>query len=851
LRELLAGQLVEAEQERLVAHVDSCPICQQTLAQLAAGTPGTILDLLQQPVAPLPDRLRSLRERPPTLSAPPIPGQEETEVGPGQATRPAPTSGGPPGYEILRELGRGGMGIVYLARDCKRKQVVALKTLQGMSPAALYRFKQEFRALADLAHPNLVVLHELGSDGRQWFFTMEFVEGVDFLTYVRSGAGAGTDEPGRPGLTTQQLQRLRQAFGQLAEGTTALHEAGILHRDIKPRNVLVTPAGRTVLLDFGLAAVLDSEGLHQSTEQHLVGTIAYMSPEQAAAQPLAPATDWYSLGAMLYEALTGRLPFAGSVLQVLRAKAEDEPPSPQQLWPAVPEDLGLLCVELLRRDPAARPSGRIVLQRLGSTPAEAGQPLPSPLSGRSSAPLIGRERHLDELAAAFATMKHGATVAVRLHGQSGTGKSTLLRCFLDGLIERGEAVVLQGRCYQQESMPYKALDSLVDALGRYLRRLPAHEVQALLPRDVIPLLRIFPVLQRVEGMAMSLRTVEIPDPHEVRRRAFAALRELLARLGDRKPLVLAIDDLQWGDIDSAVLLGDLLLPPDPPVLLLIGCYRSEDVQTSPFLRYFAELRSRGNWDLDSRELAVEPLSLPETEELARLLLGQEDPALQLHAGAISREAGGNPFFVCELVRHARTRQAAGPATAECLTLEEVIWDRARSLPEDVRRLLEVVAVAGQPLGQAEAAEAAGLAGAERSALAALRAARLIRAVGAAAQDDIETYHDRIRETIVNRLPVDVLREHHARLALTLERSSQTEPEVLAFHFLGAGESGRACAYYAVAAEQASGALAFDRAAKLYRLALELGNEPGPEERRLRRKLGDALASAGGGAAAAR
>ncbi len=316
-----------------------------------------------------------------------------------------------PGFDVVAELGHGGMGIVYKAFDRRRKQMVALKTLQSFTPAALYRFKHEFRTLAEVTHPNLITLYEPISDGQHWYFTMELVEGVNFLRHVRGDPFAAgptqekrlptndhtvTWEPKQcPGPTPVQIGRLRTALRQLAEGVSALHEAGKLHRDIKPANVLVTQQGRVVLLDFGLAAELDPQGLHESSQPHLAGTVPYMSPEQLACLPLSSASDWYSVGVMLYEAMTGRLPFEGRVEEVLQAKQEREPSPPGSLVVDVPEDLEALCMKLLQHRPEARPCGKDVLQLLkGEEGSTLKQVRPVPEEG---SPFLGRQHQLAAL----------------------------------------------------------------------------------------------------------------------------------------------------------------------------------------------------------------------------------------------------------------------------------------------------------------------------------------------------------------------------------------------------------------------------------------------------------------------
>jgi tetratricopeptide (TPR) repeat protein len=641
-----------------------------------------------------------------------------------------------------------------------------------------------------------------------------------------------------------------------------------------------------VVLDFGLSIDLGSPapGLHlPAGEEKIAGTIGYMAPEQASGLTLTPASDWYSVGVMLYEALTGHLPFEGTPEEVIVAKQGSEPRSPAAEVPGVPEDLEELCVELLSREPERRPSSRAILARLNSGVATSGRVGTWTSSGRGAGfPLIGRERHLQALAAALETVKTGRPVLMLVSGRSGSGKTTLVQTFLGGLGETGEVVVLSGRCFERESVPYKALDSVVDALSRFLKTLRPDALAAVLPPDLAPLARMFPVLQRVEPVAAAPReSFKTPDQQELRRRALDALRELLARIALTRALVIAIDDLQWGDTENFALIEELIRPPAPPRLLLVGSYRTEDAESSPLIRALrrqmsnvpaepADPEVRADADTrsapDRRELVVDPLTESESRELALVLLGRRDAEARVEAHLVAKESHGNPFFIDELVKHivAGERLSTKMRSAEPgarSALDDVLWERVSQLPEHARKLLEVVSVSGRPVSLLDAFQAADLPTEGRAAAATLRAGRLIRGTGQPTRDEVETYHDWVRETVVARLPPDVLAAHHLRLARVLEGSPTADPERLAVHYQGARQPERAAELYAKAADRAAETLAFFHAAKLYRLALFLRRTtgtadepvtapPAGEPVRLRTRLGDALANAGRGRDAA-
>jgi eukaryotic-like serine/threonine-protein kinase len=740
------------------------------------------------------------------------------------------------------------MGVVYRAIDRTRGVPVALKTLNRADPARIYRLKQEFRALADIVHPNLVTLYELLMEREQLFFIMELVEGVNYLQYVRGHTGADSTT-GSPTLSVDgpssepsvispeavtsidpvdlRFDLLRASFAQLVRGLAALHEAGKVHCDIKPSNVLVDRKGRVVLLDFGLVTELSDIPRNLDVG----GTPNYMAPEQVAGRQLSPASDFYAAGVMLYECLTGRLPVAPGT-----PRTEDLELVPVTSWnPRVPADLARLAMELLRYHPEARPSHADLESffHAGTTR--------SPVSrAGKSASFVGRTAELASLQEAFKATRAGSVVTVRIAGTSGIGKSALARHFLNALAEQEpDAAILMGRCFDRESVPYKALDGVIDNLSQFLRYLPRAEAEECMPRDIAALARLFPVLRRVDAVAGARRrSTEITDAQELRRRAFGALRELLSRLAAVRPVVIFIDDLQWGDPDSVPLIETLLREPDSPAMLFVVTYRAEETATNTMLQSaIAAIESTSH----ARLLRVEGLDRADARRLARMIHPDDSDVAEL----VAQEAHGSPFFIDALLRFKGNTRG----DLHRVTLDQVIRDQTARLPAEAREILEVLAVAGRPVRFRTVCEMLEVAR-NPALVGALRAERLVRARGSTTGDEVETYHDRIRETVVSQLDPERLRAYHMLLARTYAAQPEADAEAVAQHYYAGGDRELSAEYAEMAADNASRGVAFERAVRLYRLALECQAVDAAKARSLYLRLGDALKYAGRGREAA-
>jgi serine/threonine protein kinase len=745
-------------------------------------------------------------------------------------------------FQIISRLGEGAFGVVYEARDRARGERVAVKVLHRMGADALLRFKHEFRALRSLRHPNLVRLDELIEQDGRWYITMEIVRGSDILSYVRRGtlrrrADRESSRDLRALVAGFDEERLRNSMAQLFEGLDALHRADKVHRDIKPSNVRVSHDGRVVLLDFGL--VHDQQN-DPSTVPSVVGTAAYMSPEQAASEALTCAADWYSVGVLLYEALTGVRPFTGSPLQIMLDKQRREPVRPSDLAQGVPSDLEALCVALLAVDPAARPKAGEALERIGAR-SRGSRPL-------MRAPFVGREVELTRLACPLEASGPRQAAAFYICGEAGTGKTRVLSEFAARLrTSSPETLVFSGRCHESESVPYKAFDGIIDGLSRHLNQLSAAEARQLLPEGSHTLGEVFPVLSRVESGLSGRPPGQTREAWVLRDEVFKAIYGLFARLGASTQVVLLIDDLHWADIESVHLLERLTSGVTRPCIVIVTAGRTLARCPVTVRRVIEQGLSAPPGAL----IELSGLSMAEGEGFATDLLLQRLPALDSEpallatlARNVTREADGQPFLIELLVRQADPEALArGVAPALDHTLRATI----DALSKEERLTLELLAVTGGPVRLRILADAAQIGFSYVNDL----AARLT-VLGLASEDGIgdelalSVVQDRIRSTALSTLGPKAISERHQRLARALLAAGGHDLEALAVHLGASGDRETAAHYALLAAGAAYDALAFERAARLFRVALDLhtGDADPRRRRRLYARLGDALAGAG-------
>ena len=571
-------------------------------------------------------------------------------------------------YEVVARISAGGMGEVYRARDPLLERELVLKVLPQrvqFNSDALERFVREARAASALNHPNIVTIYAIGEADNCHFIAMELVKGRTLRQLGKEHAS---------------IRTVAQVGSQAARALAVAHEAGIVHRDIKPENVMVRDDGYVKVLDFGIAQLSHIDGGADNGDSRLtrpgmvVGTMRYMSPEQATAADVAPASDIFSLGIVLYELATGRHPFdASSDMAVLSSIILREAPLASRVNPRMPREMDLVLARMLSKDPAARPAAIEVATLLG---AIADPPTLSADAGgiQNRGETVGRELEKAALREEFAAALTGRAAMICVSGEPGIGKTTLVEDFLSEL-ERGTGhLVARGRCSERLAGA-EAYLPVLDALEDLLKDDPGGIIHASFDRHAPSWRRQVAPFDTGPGA---------PPPPPSQERLKRELAAFIADLCDHSPLVFFIEDIHWADASTVDLLAYVLTRLGSHRLLSIITFRPSELQLAqhPFLALKLDLQTKGV----ARELPLNFLS----ENEVRALLAIRFPGSALPkelARLIHSRTEGNPLFVADLADYLKAKDVIRESDG-VWSITGSLPDLERELPESMRSMVQ-------------------------------------------------------------------------------------------------------------------------------------------------------------------
>ena len=585
-------------------------------------------------------------------------------------------------YEVVAKLGEGGMGEVYRARDTRLDRVVAIKLLPAaltLAPDRIRRFIQEAKAVSALNHPNIVTIHEFGHCDAGRFIVMELVQGRTLRQL---------DQP-------CALELLVDLGSQTARALSVTHAAGITHRDIKPDNIMLRDDGYVKVLDFGVAQLAphgldtDAETLQGTLPGTLLGTIKYMSPEQARGSAVSHASDIFALGIVLYELATGRHPFtAKTQIGYLHAISGQVPLPPTSARPDIPAGLEVLILGMLEKEARQRPTANEVADALQALEQHVTAHTPrSSIRPATPAPrrhIVGRERERAELRAAFNQAQAGRGSLLCVGGEPGIGKTTLVEDFLAELATGHHCTIARGRCSERLAGT-EAYLPLLEALDSVLRS-GSYPTLAGAMKQLAPTwyAQVVPLSGDSEQSARLLADVKAASQERMKRELAAFLRTV----AHVQPLVIFFDDLHWADVSTIDLLSFLAGKFDELKVLIVATYRPSDLLLAkhPFLQIKPDLQARGL----CRELLPEFLTEMEIADyLALEFPGHEFPAE--FPQLIHAKTEGSPLFMADLVRYLRDRRVIASTSGSrsgAWTLAQALPDINRELPESVRGMIE-------------------------------------------------------------------------------------------------------------------------------------------------------------------
>jgi tetratricopeptide (TPR) repeat protein len=770
---------------------------------------------------------------------------------------PVPTSFAGGRYEVRKFLGEGGKKKVYLAHDTllDRDVAFALLKVEKLDDTARARIKREAQAMGRLGdNPHIITVFDLGEHEGQPYIVLPLMPGGDVEGLIEKAP--------EHRLPIEQAISIAKS---VCQGLEYAHSKGIVHRDLKPGNVWLSADGTVKIGDFGLALAVDLSRLTESGM--MVGTFHYMPPEQAMGGEVTAKADLYSLGAMLYEMVTGRPPFVGDdVYGIIGQQINTPPVSPSWHRPEITPALEALILQLLEKDPQRRPaSAAHVRQALESIEAGTISQAPSPEAPAvTGSPLyrrvfVGREAELRQLQSAFDGVMSGQGSLVMVVGEPGIGKTALCEQLATYVTLRG-GKTLVGHCYEEGpmSLPYLAF---VEALRSYVLTRDVKNLRKELGTGAADVARIVSEIR--EKLKVKLQPPG--NPEEERYRLMQAVTGFLSNAATVQPLLVVLEDLHNADKGTLEMLTHVSHNLSGTRLFLVGTYRDVDVDRShPLSAALAELRRASTYG----RVALRGLNADEVRRMLENITGQDVP--WSIAEAVHRQTEGNPLFVQEVVRYLaeeglitreRGRWRATRDTPLEMSIPEglrdVIGKRLSRLSAECNRLLSVAAVIGREFRLKVLQRVVGVA--EDELIAALdeakRAAVVEERSAVAAAVTYRFAHAFFRQTLYEEIIAPRRIRLHQQVARALEElyASRLEEHAaeLAEHFSHSSDPSdlaKAVSYGEMAAHRATSVYAYGEAIRLLEQALKVQEVLDPENKVKRcdllLALGDVLLLAG-------